>query len=389
MKIAIVYGNDGTDVRVAKTCSTLVKQGHEVHFIGWDRRPDVQKDSTLPDVTKHVIPHLVPALKGTLSGQLAFTRHAVATLWKLKPDVVHAVNEDNIVRIGWMKPLCFRRIVCDVFDSHLDKHTHRSWPVRAIVNIVCNATRWWSDRLIATDDVRFSFFGRFRSKTIVVGNYPPDPGPELSKKELTGPPKVFVSGTLSKVRGTEAILKAAEKCPGMKIISAGWAADEYTANEFLNHPSVEHLGHVTPRESLEIASECDAVLAMYAPTIRNHILASPNKIYDAASVGRPVIMNSEALVSKWVVDNRVGFACEYEDTEALSGYLNTLLDRRKTLQQYAAHARSVFESGYSWEAMEERLAMMYYELDPNAEVNPEANTIQNRDDETPEQKMAA
>lgn len=359
MKIAVVYGNDGSDVRIAKTCGTLAKLGHDVHFIGWSRRPDVSKSTEVPGTTRHVVDCPVPNLGSTFKGQIVFTRHAISTLWRLQPDVVHAVNEDNILRIGWLKGLAYKRLICDVFDSQVDRQSHRSWPVRAAVSVLVNGTRWWCNQLIATDDVRFDTFGWARKKTTVIGNYPPDPGPELASQFPTGCPKVFVSGTLARDRGTEQILLAAEQVPDLKIIAAGWAADDYSANVFLKHPRVEFLGHVTPQQSLEIAASCDALLAMYAPTCRNHILASPNKIYDALSVGRPVIINSEALVSQWVVNNNAGFACPYSDSASLGVFLQSLISRRSQLATYAAHARQLFLSGYSWEAMEDRLAALY------------------------------
>ncbi len=359
MRIAVVYGNDGSDVRIAKTCTTLAKLGHEVHFIGWNRRPDVEKVTDIPGTVTHIVDHLVPHLGSTFSGQAAFTRHAIRTLWKLKPEAVHAVNEDNILRIGWLKGMAFRTLVCDVFDSQIDRQSQRAWPVRAVVTGLVQGTRWWCDRLIATDDVRFETFGWARAKTTVIGNYPADPGPALASAFPVGPPKVFVSGTLARDRGTEQLLRAVEQVPGCRIMAAGWAADDYTAKEFLGHPSVEFLGHLTPLRSLEVASECDALLALYAPHCRNHILASPNKIYDALSVGRPVIINSEALVSQWVTQQAVGFACPYSDAGALAGFLQTLLARRQQLAAYVSRARALFLSGYSWEAMEGRLAALY------------------------------
>ncbi|MCA8997457.1 MAG: glycosyltransferase [Planctomycetaceae bacterium] len=374
MKIAIVYGNDGSDVRVAKTCATLVKQGHEVHFVGWDRRPMAEKNSVIPGVTSHVIRHPVARLGSTGSGQWAFTQHAVKLIWQLGADVVCAVNEDNLARVGWLRGIAYRKLVCDVFDSHLDKCTERSWPIRAGVWAFVNSSRWWSDRLVATDEHRFETFGPFKPKTIVVGNYPPDPGAEWAEIRPIGPPSLFVSGTLSRLRGIEQTLKAAEQVPGFRILAAGWAADEYAADVFLKHPSVEFLGHVTPRQSLEYGAQCDALLAMYAPISRNQILASPNKIYDAISVGRPVIINSEAVVSQWVTKHEVGFACPYEDHNALAEFFATLAERRNHLEEFATRARQLFLSGYSWEAMEERIAEMYASLDPQSQGDP--RTIQ-------------
>lgn len=367
MKIAVVYGNDGSDVRIAKTCATLVKLGHDVHFVGWNRRPDVNKSTDLPGTTRHVVDHAVPNLGSTWSGQLAFTRHAIKTLRQLRPDAVHAVNEDNILRIGWLKGWAFQKLTCDVFDSHIDRQSHRLWPVRSAVFGLVQATRWWCDQLIATDDVRFETFGWARRKTIVIGNYPTDPGPDLAFQFPTGSPKVFVSGTLARDRGVEQLLNAAKQVPGFRIIAAGWAADDYSANVFLKDPIVDFLGHITPQQSLEVAASCDALLAMYAPTCRNHILASPNKIYDALSVGRPVIVNSEARVSNWVDAHKVGHSNPYYDEAPLAEFLNSLIARRATLNEYATRARELFLQGYSWEAMESRLADIYGDARSSAE----------------------
>lgn len=375
MRIAVVYGNEGADVRVAKTCGTLVKAGHEVHFIGWNRRPDVPLDesSLLPGVTRHIVEHAVPQRSSTPSGQWAFTRHAIRTLRQLRPDVVHAINEDNVVRIGWLKGWAFRQLICDVFDSHLDKHTDRNFLIRGIAAGVVHAVRWWSDRLIATDDVRYETFGWARPKTTVIGNYPPDPGEEWSRRYPSGAPKIFASGTLSRVRGTGQLLAAAEQVPGLEIVAAGWAADEFTEQVFLKHPAVQFVGQVSPQRSLELAAECDAIVAMYEPYCRNHILASPNKIYDALSVGRPVIINSEAVVSRWVQAHETGFACPYADTSALAGFFSTLQERRKSLPSFARRCRELFLAGYSWGAMESRLLELYSGLTaelPGREVSP-------------------
>jgi hypothetical protein len=46
MRIALIHGNDGSDVRVGKTCRSLARLGFDVHFIGWDRRPGRTRRST-------------------------------------------------------------------------------------------------------------------------------------------------------------------------------------------------------------------------------------------------------------------------------------------------------------------------------------------------------
>jgi UDP:flavonoid glycosyltransferase YjiC (YdhE family) len=37
MRILLLYGTDGSDIRTVKLCRSLSRQGHEVHFVGWHR----------------------------------------------------------------------------------------------------------------------------------------------------------------------------------------------------------------------------------------------------------------------------------------------------------------------------------------------------------------
>ena len=85
MKIAILLGTDGADVRSAKICRSLAKLGHEVHFIGWDRRGE-RAEFELDQVSFHLLDHTVPLGKSTLWAQVKFTRFSLQQLRAIRPD---------------------------------------------------------------------------------------------------------------------------------------------------------------------------------------------------------------------------------------------------------------------------------------------------------------
>ena len=148
-----------------------------------------------------------------------------------------------------------------------------------------------------TDPLRWERLGEFKNKAVVVGNVPEDPGGHLSTQLPTGRIKILVTGAMSKSRGLEQILRAIERTPEARVVAAGRASDSFAEDVFLKHDQVDYRGVVTPHESLELAASCDAVFAYYSPSSQNHIYASPNKLFDAMCVGRPVIMNSEVKMS--------------------------------------------------------------------------------------------
>ncbi len=362
MRIAVVHGNDGSDVRIGKMCRSLSKMGHDVHFIGWDRRPDTEKEIDLGRATPHIIVRKTRLGRASLTGQFHFFLHIARVLAKLRPQTVQCVNEDFALLVLPFRGLFYQRLVCDVFDSLVDRHSHRSPPILWGLRIISELVRNGADRLIATDAARFKRFGRYRRKCVIVENAPEDPGDELSRGCPSGAIKVYVAGSLSQNRGLRQIIEVAERVGDLEIVSAGWLYDDYASRVFAVHPKVSFKGIVTARESLRLAAGCDAVLAFYSPTSVNNLYASPNKIYDAMSVGRPVIINSEVRVAQWILSNNVGWACGYDDTEGLEEIVLGLAPARASLPASAARLRELYVRGCTWERMEKRLMMLYESL---------------------------
>ena len=107
-------------------------------------------------------------------------------------------------------------------------------------------------------------------------------------------------------------LEAIEMLPNVSIVSAGWPYDDFASQVFVPHPRVEFHGIVTARESLELAAGCDAIFAYYEPANAYMVNTSPNKVYDAMAVGRPVLINREVRLAGWVqMESRL--AALYED----------------------------------------------------------------------------
>ena len=362
MRVAIIHANDGSDVRIGKTCRSLSRMGFDVHFIGWDRRPEADKVIDLGGATLHVMRRETRFGRSSVGGQVRFFRHIARTLSALRPRVVCCVNEDLALMVLPLRGLFYDRLVCDVFDALADRHSGRPAPVRGVLRAASAVVRTFSDRLIATDQARFDRFGMHRGKCVIVGNVPEDPGGELSRTLPTGPARIYVAGSLSADRGLSQIVGAVERSGDARIISAGWLYDDYANRVFAKHPQVEFNGIVTARRSLELAASCDAVLAFYAPTSINNLYASPNKIYDAMSVGRPVIINREIRPARWVEENRLGWTCPFSDAAALDGIVGRLAGQRGVLPAFATRAREMYLAGYTWKRMEECLMRLYNEL---------------------------
>jgi len=170
-----------------------------------------------------------------------------------------------------------------------------------------------------------------------------------------------VGGTLYDARGLEQITVLLGEMADLYVICAGWLYDD-VARQFIEHEKVDYRGVVTPQEALLLAGQCDAVLALYNPVNANMIMASPNKIYDAMCVGRPVIINSETKISDWVVSFKVGYSCPYSDIDGLRRIIESIEENKPNAELRSREIRERFEAGYSWKTAESKLFGAYRKI---------------------------
>jgi len=363
MRVAIIHREGGADPRCVKIINTLRNAGHEVMFVGWDPSPEVEKvKAVTPDVERILSLKSELGKAGALKQFPIFLKHILSSLREFKPDAVHCVNEEVSLMLLPFKHLLYKYMVTDVFDSLAYRVRTNNRLLLKVLKFLSNLTYRFSDLIIVTDQRRYELIDpKYRGKTIIMENTP-DVDPDLFPyKVVEGPLKICTTGLLSKSRGLARLLAAAEKMDNIEIVALGVLGDEYARTEFVNHPKVNYLGKFKPLDALKVEGECDGILAFYRPDSLNNIYASPNKVFDAMSVGRPVIINSETKVSQWVVEHELGYAVPYEDTDALVQVLETLRERRNDAE-FSARVKNMYKTQYSWNVMGERMLRFYNKL---------------------------
>ncbi len=359
--ITILHRTDGSDVRIGKMCRSLSRMGFSVNFIGWDREPQKTKKIDLGDTDLDVLNLVTKNGRSTILGTLRYIIYCYLAILKKRPQILCTVNEDLTLAFVPFRLLTKTKLVCDIFDPIDDRNSHKAFPFRWGAKTVAFLSRSLSHRLIATDKNRKERLGRFGKKAIVIENMPEDPGPDLCRSLPTGPVKIFVGGSLHSVRGIRQISDAMDQYPNLHIISAGWVRDE-ASQDLIDRPNVDFKGIVTLQQTLELIAQCDAVLCFYQPTTFNNINASPNKIYDALSVGRPSIVNEEIKISDWFRQKNYGYLCPYDDTAELVEIVKLLAKERDDLLPKAIAWHDEFQSHYGWGLMEPRLDNLYQGL---------------------------
>ena len=76
-------------------------------------------------------------------------------------------------------------------------------------------------------------------------------------------------------------------------------------------------------------------------------------------VGRRVIINQEAKVSKWIKENDMGYLMPYYNSDQLVEIFDHLRGDRKTIVSFEKRVKTLYKEKYSWEIMKIRMLNMY------------------------------
>jgi glycosyltransferase involved in cell wall biosynthesis len=367
-KVLFLARNDGTDMRQTKVCNSLCRLGFNVTYVGWNRQPGQQKpDAMDPAIEKRIFDWPAGFGEVAFNGWPQFFRFAMRAIAEIKPDVVHARDEPMAAMVLPLRGIAYRHLVLEIFDSLAARSfpspslRSAAWAIRTVAHAGC-------DRIIETGEQLRTMLGRYSQKAIVIQNVPSDPGEEIARDYPTAPGiQVCVGGSLSR-RGDrlDTLLRVAELLPPgeIQIQASGWFHDEYSRQVFANHRAVNYRWLETPDEFRRQAAKCDALTYLRgdASDTEYRSWVSPNRVFDAMSVARPVVVSRELKIAAWIEQEKLGYAVDPDDYQGLAGVLSRLRDSRRQLPGFVDRVRPFFLSQYTWQVMEARLGRLYSSL---------------------------
>ena len=123
---------------------------------------------------------------------------------------------------------------------------------------------------------------------------------------------------------------------------------------------LEYKGIVDNITSLKLTSNADIIPVFYDPIIRINRSAVSAKLFDAMMCGKPVIVNSECILIKEIIENEgCGIIVDYGDVNAISNAIVSLTKNPYLMQNMGKKARNAFEREYNWDEMKRRLKDLY------------------------------
>ena len=330
--------NDGTDTRIAKEIRSLASS-FDITFVGV--RQEDNGVNQLPSGVRQVV------IPGRRRDPMTLARLFVA-VYRLGPsrfESVHVVNE-NLLLILAPLLLTSKNLVLDVFDSMFLKNGLLPrlfrWPLQWFAHVL-------ADTVLVTDPERRRLIPVYlRGNVDVLPNFPVYSESARPRRiTMPGDPlRIFFSGSLASGRGIPFLEDLLASSPAVEVVAAGWIYDD-AARRLCSRERVSYQGIVSAEQAAKIACSCDFILCLYSPDVPNNIHASPNKIYDAALIGMPVIINAEVNASEFVQSQGLGYVLQSYRPNDPAAELSALLayrDSRAGVFQGTPPPRWVWQS---------------------------------------------
>lgn len=351
------------DPRVEKEATALAKIA-KIKIIAWDREGRSLKREKLSYAEIERLKLKAPYGSITLFFRLfvwflfVFSRALTEDY-----DVIHACDLDTYLPSLLAVKLRRKKIVYDVFDFYADMLPLPSFITRPIAFLDRYLMRF-ADHLILVDEARLSQIQPARFKKIsYIYNIPEFKKEDLRvlrQKKIKGN-YFFYAGMLAKDRHIEEVLKLFSRHQNLQIEIAGWGPLAALVKKYeRRYKNIKFLGKVDYKTVLEKTAFAKAVIAFYDPLIPNNRFASPNKLFEALALGKPLITNKGTNLAKFVQKHKVGFAIGLRDFSAILEVVNSLSDRR--LRAIKDRCFSLYSKKYNWDIMKKRLLDIYSEL---------------------------
>ncbi len=279
-------------------------------------------------------------------------------------DLIHACDFDTVLPALCCKLRWRKKVVYDIFDFYAD-HLRQTpdWIKRIIRRLDLWAVNR-ADAVILVDDSRREQIGGSKPKLLeIIYNSPVDDpmlkdalAQEADRRRFT----IAYIGLLQKERGLVEMLDVLLRHPEWRLDLAGFGGDEYDiVSQARMMSNVSWHGRIDYQKTLAISRQADVLFATYDPAIPNHRYSSPNKIFEAMMLAKPIIVARGTNMDRIIEQSGCGLVVPYGDVNELESTLIKLSRDADLREQLGRNARRAYDENYGWAIMEKRLIALY------------------------------
>lgn len=357
------------DPRVEKTARALCEAGYPVTIVGWDRsgKAPQREKSDFATIWRLRIPAQFGKGIGNLPALLRWQVGLLRWLWRNKTqfEIIHVCDFDTVLPALIIRTLTKKIVIYDIFDFYAEMLRATPLIFKRIIRVVDLWAIGQADALILADEVRLQQIEGSRPRSVtIVYNTPEDYISQTVEVNIQRPPEsklhITFVGLLHVERGLLELLDVLSRHPEWTLDLAGFGGDEdLISKRAMDMDNVRLHGRVSYPVAMTLSRLADVFIGTYDPSIPNHRFASPNKLFEAMMLGKPIIVARGTNMDRIVEKACCGIVINYGDVIELESALAKLARNPELRTQLGVASRSAYEMTYSWDRMKERLLDLY------------------------------
>lgn len=368
-RVVILRSNPiAPDPRVEKTAHTLQGAGYPTMLLGWDRTASHAQQDQVAGTSCYRLPIQADYGSG-LRNFPALLRWQIGLLRWLADhqdefDIIHACDFDTILPALWCKKRYKKRVVYDIFDFYADHlRGTPAWLKKLIRSIDLRAIGS-ADAIILVDDSRWAQIeGARPRRSTVIYNTPEDLRDRIQAELQVEPAtnlRIIYAGLLMIERGLLELISVLHRHPDWHLDLVGFGGDEERlVEEARKTPNVAWRGRLPYPSVLQLSYAADVLIATYDPSVTNHRYSSPNKVFEAMMLGKPIIVARDTNMDRIIIEKTCGLVVPYGDIPSLDAALACLQSDIELRRNLGINGRLAYDTTYSWGVMKARLLDLY------------------------------
>ncbi|MDQ8738349.1 glycosyltransferase family 4 protein [Paenibacillus sp. LHD-38] len=376
MRIIIIRSNPILpDPRVEKEANTLLRLGYKVKLIAWNRQVINKREKTGEIKVKYGILPIrwfninasygngLKSLFPLLLFQLCILGWLVRN--RKEYDIIHACDFDTVIPVWICAKLFKKKYVYDIFDYYVDAF-HVPGFLKPIVEKIDTVMINSANAVIIVNESRIEQISKSKPRKLYIIHNSPDISNLIVDDENIAfrneKLKVVYIGILSSGRLLKETLKVFQAHQEWELHIGGFGPyEDYIKEIAESNNNIIYYGRIPYERVIAIEQKCDVLFATYDPDVPNHRYSSPNKLYEAMILGKPIIVANGTGIDVIVRNFEIGKAIDY-NAESFEKALEEISEERKKWSSITNRIQSIYNAEYSWDIMNSRLKDLYMNL---------------------------
>jgi glycosyltransferase involved in cell wall biosynthesis len=372
MNILMTLSNPFThDPRVYNEAKSLVKAGHKVTILSWDR----SKKNPLKEVKDGI--NVVRIRNTKFMDFLLYDIFRLHFLWNegyKKALELHKENPFDVVHCHDLDTLPIGAKLKKKLGLPLVYDAHEIWGYM----VARDLPKWWAnyylwkeknlimrvDKIITVNEPLKNYFGTIENKPItIIMNCKPLQGTKYEPPNNDKFTLLYI-GILGKPRFLLELVDVVKELPDIHCIIGGMGKPEYVnalKDKCFKAQNVDFIGRVPFEEVLPMTKKADVVVCMINPCDLNNSIALANKQFEAMVCGRPIICTKDTYVGKFTEKEKCGLIVPYTKKD-LKNAIIELRDNPELREELGRNTLKAAIREYNWEKQEEKLLRVFEEL---------------------------